>query len=186
MARASHVQTATTTNAYNNNVDLFDDFGGEQIHQEYEQSKKKKKMAFEEVQSTGEYTETQYYKQVNYVTSGYHVSVNSFWHDYAQYLLQRGDIGGKSFFLSANFTRNIDNQTSSFLTFAILDLPLGEAEPHQYKAGAGEEGGRSMEITTSGNVIMFKKVVQEAPLEINNDIMVTHRYISATDSGSHH
>jgi hypothetical protein len=31
---------------------------------------------------------------------------------------------------------------------------------------------------------MFKKVVQEAPLEINNDIMVTHRYIPATDSGN--
>jgi hypothetical protein len=41
-----------------------------------------------------------------------------------------------------------------------------------------------MEIKTSGNVIIFKKVVQEAPLEINNDILVTHRYISATDNQS--
>ena len=31
---------------------------------------------------------------------------------------------------------------------------------------------------------MFKKVVQEAPLDINSDILVTHRYISATDSNS--
>jgi hypothetical protein len=65
-----------------------------------------------------------------------------------------------------------------------LDLPLGEAEPHQYRAGSGEEGSRSMEIKTSGNVIIFKKVVQEAPLDINNDILVTHRYISATDNQS--
>ena len=106
--------------------------------------------------------------------------VNSFWCDYAQYLLNKHELGGKSAFLSANFTRNADNQTAAFLTFALLDLPLGEAEQHAYKAGgAGEDGGRSMEITANGNIIMFKKVVQEAPLEINNDIIVTHRYVSA-------
>ena len=112
------------------------------------------------------------------------IAINSFWSDYAEYLLKRGQIGGASAFLSANFTRNSDNQTSAFLTYALLDLPLGEADAHQYKAGSGEEGSRSMEIKTSGNVIIFKKVVQEAPLEINNDILVTHRYISATDNQS--
>ena len=113
------------------------------------------------------------------------ITINSFWNDYAQYLLQRGQMGGKSAFLSAEFTRNSDNQTSAFLTLALLDLPLGEAEAHQFKAGSGEDGARSMEIKTSGNVIIFKKVVQEAPLEVNNDIMVTHRYISATDNNVH-
>jgi len=65
-------------------------------------------------------------------------------------------LGGKTQFLSANFTRNSDNPTSAFLTFALLDLPLGEAEPHQYKAN---EGGRSMDIKAAGNIILFKKVV---------------------------
>ena len=46
MARSSLVAQSTTT-AYNNNVDLFDDYG--EVHQEYEESKKKKKMAFEEI-----------------------------------------------------------------------------------------------------------------------------------------
>jgi len=48
----------------NSNEDLFEDDygGGMEILNEYEGSKKKAKMAFEEIQSTGEYTETQYYK----------------------------------------------------------------------------------------------------------------------------
>jgi hypothetical protein len=167
-------------------MNVFDDFGGYggEVIDEYESKKKKAKMAFEEIQSTGEYTETHYFKQVNYANSKFLVNVNSFWNDYAQFLLNRSEMGGKTSFLSANFTRNADNQISAFLTLALLDLPFSEAKPHQFTAGSGEDGGRSMEIKTSGNVIMFKKVVQEAPLEINNDILVTHRYISATDSNS--
>ena len=65
------------------------------------------------------------------------------------------------------------------MTFALLDLPLGEAESHGYKAS---EVGRGMEIKASGNVILFKKEVKEAPLEITNDVLVTHRYITADSS----
>jgi hypothetical protein len=36
-----------------------------------------------------------------------------------------------------------------------------------------------MEITAAGNIILFKKEVKEAPLELSNDILVTHRYITA-------
>jgi hypothetical protein len=67
MAMVPQSYTTTSTinrNAYNPNENLFeDDFGGGmEVRNEYEGSKKKAKMAFEEIQSTGEYTETQYYK----------------------------------------------------------------------------------------------------------------------------
>jgi hypothetical protein len=62
--------------------------------------------------------------------------VNSFWYDYALYLLQRNEEGGAKQFLSANFTRNAENQVSALLTFALLDLPLSEAESHGFKAGS--------------------------------------------------
>jgi len=119
--------------------------------------------------------ETHYYKQTTYASSTNLVPVNHFWHDYASYLLNRE---GKQF-LTSNFTRNADNQVSAILTFALLDLPMTEAESHGYKAGSEQEGGRSMEITASGNIILFKKEVKEAPLELTNDILVTHRYITA-------
>jgi hypothetical protein len=56
---------------------------------------------------------------------------------------------------------------------------MTEAESHGFKAGSEQEGGRSMEITAAGNIILFKKEVKEAPLELSNDILVTHRYITA-------
>lgn len=145
------------------------------VMDEYAEKKVKGKVAFEEIQATGEYMETHYYNQKSYGDSKNLITVNSFWHDYALYLLNRE---GKQF-LTANFTRNADNQVSAILTFALLDLPMTEAESHGFKAGSEQEGGRSMEITAAGNIILFKKEVKEAPLELSNDILVTHRYITA-------
>lgn len=175
MGRLSNVQPR----AYTETMDLFgDDFGGVggEVMNHYEEKKAKGKVAFEEIQATGEYMETHYYKQTSYSQSESIVNVNSFWHDYALHLLNKDE---KKQFLTANFTRNADNQVSALLTFALLDLPLTEAESHGYKAGSEQEGGRSMEITAAGNIILFKKEVKEAPLELSNDILVTHRYITA-------
>ena len=81
--------------------------------------------------------------------------------------------------MSANFTRNAENQTAAILTFALLDLPLEEAGSHGYRAS---EVGRGMELKPAGNLILFKKEVREAPLEVTNDILVTHRYVPVQDS----
>jgi hypothetical protein len=142
------------------------------IMQEYGELKKKARMAFEEIQTTGEYMESHYFKQRSYAEASGKVAFSAFWLDYAEYLLQRGD--GRKDFLSSNFTRNAENPTSAILTFALLDLPIDEAGSHGYKPS---EVGRGMELTAAGNVILFKKEVREAPLEITNDILVTHRYV---------
>ncbi|TNV74380.1 hypothetical protein FGO68_gene14226 [Halteria grandinella] len=135
-------------------------------------------MAFEEIQTTGEYMETHYFKQRNFATSAALISVNAFWHDYAQYLLNRGEEGAAKHFLSANFTKNADNQVSAILTFALLDLPLTDAPSHQTKGN----DGRGLELKAAGNIIIFRKEVREAPFEVTNDIIVTHRYIPSTEA----
>jgi len=61
---------------------------------------------------------------------------------------------------------------SAILTLAILDLPF-TAETHNFKTNEG----RGVEIKASNNLILFKKEVREALVDIKNDIMVTHRYI---------
>jgi hypothetical protein len=44
---------------------------------------------------------------------------------------------------------------------------------------------RSLEITFASNAILFKKEVREAPIELNADILVTHRYdVSGHESTS--
>jgi hypothetical protein len=75
----------SSTNAYAPpQSSLFDDMDmmGE-VAEAYAGSKKKGRMAFEEIEATGEYMETHYYKltQLNQSTSL--VKVNAFWHDYA-------------------------------------------------------------------------------------------------------
>lgn len=56
------------SNNYTESIDLFDDFGGgygmsnANVMDEYAEKKVKGKVAFEEIQATGEYMETHYYK----------------------------------------------------------------------------------------------------------------------------
>jgi len=62
-------------------------------------------MQFEEIEQTNEYMETHYYKKTNYSDSSDLVNVNSFWVDYAEYLVSGKQKQGSPF-LSANFVRN--------------------------------------------------------------------------------
>jgi hypothetical protein len=75
--------------------------------------------------------------------------------------------------LSSHFIDNHYNETATILSFALLDLPL----THDTSASHGfNVQDRSLEITAQTNVILFKKEVREAPIELNSDILVTHRY----------
>ena len=64
--RASHI--SNMNNNYTESLNLFDDFGGgygmsnANVMDEYAEKKVKGKVAFEEIQATGEYMETHYYK----------------------------------------------------------------------------------------------------------------------------
>lgn len=58
------------------------------------------------------------------------------------------------------------------LTFALLDLPF-ESLSHNYK----NNEGRGLDITPASSLILFKKEVKETTVEINNDLIVSHRYI---------
>jgi len=62
------------------------------------------------------------------------------------------------------------------MTFALLDLPF-ESVTHNYKTNEG----RGVDISANSPIIMFKKEVKEAKLELSNDILVTHRYVSIAD-----
>ncbi len=105
------------------------------------------------------------------------ISGNPFWRDYAEYVIKSDSDGG--LFLSANFIRNAENTVSALLTFAFLDLPF-EAVTHDYKTNEG----RGVEITAKSSIILFKKEVREAKLELSSEILVTHRYVAANDSTS--
>ena len=119
--------------------------------------------------------ETNYYKQTHLSSSQYLIPINPFWRDYAEHIAS----GAKTPFLSANFIRNAENTVAALLTFAFLDLPF-EPVNHSYKTNEG----RGVEISATSSIILFKKEVREAKLELSSDILVTHRYVSTNDGSS--
>jgi len=66
------------------------------------------------------------------------------------------------------------------LIFALLDLPLFTLEDQKVEHVIKVQD-RAVEITTATNTIIFTKEVSEAPIMLNTDILVTHRYIAVSD-----
>ena len=99
--------------------------------------------------------------------------ISAFWSDYANHLLTPPN--QRKTFLSANFVQNIFNPVSALMTIAILDLPFTKVT-HTYQTN----DARGLEITAESPIILFKKEVKEAPLDLSNDILVTHRYVDAS------
>eukprot|EP00347_Sterkiella_histriomuscorum_P016748 403352004 len=138
---------------------------------------KAQRQAFEEIQKTSEYMETHYYQQ-NFNNQNEHLlQFTGFWFDYAEHLINKKSL--TSPFLSLNFIQNGSNGLAALMTFAFLDLPIN-AEAHQFKTNEG----RGLQITANGQLILLKKEVREAPLELTNDILITHRYIKQNDDSS--
>jgi len=134
--------------------------------------RKRQRLNFEELEETRQYCETNYYKQTALSSSTHIMAPSDFWADYAQHLLSNAEREEKQGFLSANFTSAVDSYSSAFFAMAVLDLPF-ECEVHGYKTNES----RGVEIKAVHNLILFKKEVREAPLDVKTDVIVTHRYI---------
>jgi hypothetical protein len=83
-------------------------------------------------------------------------------------------------FLSVNFFQSCSDETSAILIFALLDLPLQASEDQKVEHMMKVQD-RALEITTGTNAIIFTKEVSEAPIQLNSDILVTHRYVAVSD-----
>lgn len=57
------------------------------------------------------------------------------------------------------------------IAIALLDLPK-EPVSHDFKSN-----GRGVELTPHSSLILCIKEVKEAPLDLKNEIMTTHRYV---------
>jgi hypothetical protein len=95
--------------------------------------------------------------------------VNSFWEELAHHLA----FEGKSIttFLSSSFTLALSNVNEAALALALLDLSFKE-ESHGFKA----REGRSVEIKSASNMVIFLKEISNAETSIDKNLLVVQRY----------
>jgi hypothetical protein len=129
-----------------------------------------KREEFAEKEKTSEYMETHYKGETNLSSFKSLVSINQFWCDYASYLLTPENQRGP--FLSSNFTDCAFENRQSILAFMIMDLPFKLEKSHDFEID--ESSG--VTIKAASNVILYKKSIQDAPIDLKNDLMVIHRY----------
>jgi hypothetical protein len=91
-----------------------------------------------------------------------------FWVDLARHLLKFGSFAN---FLSANFIYCLKDETTIVAAISVLDLPFS-TESHGFKPTENQ----GLEIKAANNMIIFKKAVKEADLDVQNDVLLIHRY----------
>lgn len=129
-------------------------------------------VGFQELEKTGEYMETHYYKKHSPHKCKDYYHGNDFIVECLKYLIA-GD--RESPFLTASFT----NVSMKFLPFvlAFMDLPLeskASKQLHKFKS----DKKRGINITAGSNIVIFKKEIKQGKCAIKNDMMVSHRYQS--------
>ena len=129
--------------------------------------RKVQKSQFQELEETKEYCETQYYETAELGASKALVGVTPFWADVAQHFACRPDQP----FLSFNFIYGLQSHTEMVATLALLDLPFKSAN-HGFQS----KEGRKLEVKAADNLVLFKREIKEAPADIQNDLLVIHRF----------
>jgi hypothetical protein len=94
--------------------------------------------------------------------------LNLFWLDYATFLID----ASRKDFLTESLTE-IDSEVDAFLANCIMSLPSRmETSVHKQEA----DKNRGMVITAGSNVVFFKKEIKQVEIQLEQDLMITHRY----------
>jgi hypothetical protein len=128
------------------------------------------KQDFEEVEQTSEFMETHYFKQTNLENTKSLIHMTQFWADYANYLL--APVGKRGSFISDNFVDCSSSKQQVFLIQVVLDLPLVPASNHCFEP----DEQRGVTIHAASNLLLYKKFIAEADLDLRRDVKVIHRY----------
>mmetsp|Transcript_11941 Transcript_11941/g.18432 ORF Transcript_11941/g.18432 Transcript_11941/m.18432 type:complete len:157 (-) Transcript_11941:1747-2217(-) len=126
-------------------------------------------MNFKELDRTVEYAETHYY--IKTIHSHFY-NINRLLVEYLRFLLSEKE----GPFISDAFI-DIPMRYAP-VALALISLPFEadkeENKTHRFKS----DGKRGIFVEAASNAVLFKKEIKEGKCSLQNDVMVTHRYIS--------
>jgi hypothetical protein len=129
--------------------------------------RKKVKSQFQELEDANEYCETHYYGNTEMRVPEL-VKPNEFWSDFAKHVVETKDVHN---FISPNFIYACNSTTEIIAMMAILDLSFNEPN-HTINI----EGDKGIKITSSSNLIIFKKEIKEIESLIGSNLLSIHRF----------
>ena len=148
----------------------------EEFENDFEQVRKTTKVQFQEAEISTEYSETHYYKNPNILNSGL-VQENAFWVDFAQHIVDKGTYED---FMSSNFILATNGHTQTIGVLSVISLPY--TSPRQ---NIKSHGGKGIDIVSAvDNLILFKKEIKEAEAELDNNLLVIHRFFDPNNRNS--
>ena len=118
---------------------------------------------FQQLEVTKENCETYF---VN--TNGPRKIANKYYQVLAQHVFENKTLKG---FLAEDFIQATSSPTEIVAVWALMDLPYKSVD-HKYTA----QGGRSQEIEAQSNMIIFKKEIRESEAELEDNLLVIHRF----------
>lgn len=104
----------------------------------------------------------------NQFTSMHIFSDNEFWSDLAAHIIETGSIRG---FQSSSFMFAYNKTSEMICSWAVLELDY-VSKNHTIRS----IGGKGISVKAANNLIIFKKEIKEAQAELDNNILVIHRF----------
>ena len=152
-----------------------EDSSGSEDNDDYDELRKTTKVQFQEAEVATEYCETHYYNNPHILNPGL-IEENEFWVDFAQHIVYNGTYDK---FMSSNFISATTGHTQAIGVLSVISLPW--TAPRQ---DIKSHGGRGVDISAVDNMILFKKEIKEAEAELDNNILVIHRFFDPNNKNS--
>jgi hypothetical protein len=139
------------------------------------QERRQQRSQFQALEDACEYSEMNYYSN-NDVRTTHIFQCNQLWADLAEYAAKTGTLMG---FQSSSFMYCYNKTSEMVCSWAVLDLEPA-SKNHVIKA----TGGKGISVKPASNIVLFKKEIQETEAEIDNNLLVIHRFFELNNKGS--
>ena len=130
---------------------------------------------FQPLEQAAEYCEMDYFGN-NQFTSTHIFSQYKFWSDLAEHIIMTGSIEG---FQSSSFMFAYNKTTEMVWSWTVLDLDY-TSKNHSIRS----IGGKGIAVLAASNLVVFKKEIKEAKSELDNNILVIHRFFESGKKNS--
>ena len=136
---------------------------------------------FREIETCKKYCETHYYQQIENKDFKKLSKRSEFYCSLINHILSTNPKKMRDLkFLTSDFIYTNITLTDMMAVLALMDLPWQSDQSHKFEP----HGERGLEIIPNTNMLIYKKELQKTEYEVNENIMVIHRFFDENNKTS--
>jgi hypothetical protein len=142
---------------------------------------KNQKSLFKEIETCEKYCETHYYNEISNKDPKKLSKRSEFYSALVEHILSTNPKDMRDLqFLTYDFIYSSVTLTDLMAVLALIDLPWHSASDHSFEP----HGERGIQIVSKTNMLIYKKELQNTDFEVNENLIVIHRFFDEDNRDS--